>query len=170
MSKFYGQVFGMSSTSASRRGGSDIKVSAQSYDGSVITKLYYNDAGKLMVEIETDKDSDSSGDTKFKGTFEEFNKLFDKKEINKEICEKLIDYNNLSLDSEIINIIAEGATEQEFDIIDWNEFINELASEPNVAQTLYEYDMINQEKRDELIKLYSYCSRDGKLHFSYGGK
>ena len=63
MSKFYGQVFGMSSTEATRRGGSDIKVSAQSYDGSVITKLYYNET-KLMVKIQTDKDSSSTGDTK----------------------------------------------------------------------------------------------------------
>jgi len=71
MSKFYGQVFGSASTSASRRGSDSIRVSAQSYDGSVITYLSYLN-GKLMVSIETSNTTDYRGRTLFYGTFEEF--------------------------------------------------------------------------------------------------
>ena len=50
MSKFYGQVFGAGKSPATRRGHNLIKVSAQSYDGSVITALnYYGD--ELYVNI-----------------------------------------------------------------------------------------------------------------------
>ena len=62
MSKFYGQVFGQASTTASRRGSKDIEVSAQSWDGSLITKLYYNDA------LEHSDTSSTSGRVLFRGT------------------------------------------------------------------------------------------------------
>ena len=80
MSKFYGQVFGSANTSASRRGTQDIKVSAQIWNGSVITRLWYNDDGKLMVDIQTAGGSSASGYTAFCGTFDEFNKKLSKEE------------------------------------------------------------------------------------------
>ena len=72
MSKFYGQVFGQAETIATRRGHRNIRVSAQSWNGSVITTLNYNDDGDLMVEIETSDGSDSRGYTRFRGTMKEF--------------------------------------------------------------------------------------------------
>ena len=68
MSKFYGQVFGQASTTASRRSSKDIEVSAQSWDGSLITKLYYNDAEELMVNLEHSDTSSTSGRVLFRGT------------------------------------------------------------------------------------------------------
>ena len=75
MSKFYGQVMGAAKTEATRRGHHYIKTSAQSFDGSVITELTYED-DKLMVRINTGTGSTSLGSTTFYGTFDEFvNKL-----------------------------------------------------------------------------------------------
>ena len=74
MSKFYGSVVG-NRGEATRGGSSRIKASAQSYNGSVITELTYND-DTLMVRISTDKGSSSLGSLIFYGTFDEFvNKL-----------------------------------------------------------------------------------------------
>lgn len=39
MSKFYGTVVVQARTDATRRGGRDIRVCAQSWDGSIITRL-----------------------------------------------------------------------------------------------------------------------------------
>lgn len=76
MSKFYGQVQGMGKTNATRRGGRDIKVSAQSWDGSVITRLYYDDNDELIIDIELSDCSSFYGQTHFSGTMEELkNKL-----------------------------------------------------------------------------------------------
>ena len=76
MSKFYGSIQG--NRGAATRGGSSasgIKSSCQSYDGSVITELTYEEE-KLMVRISTDSGSSSYGSTIFYGTFDEFvNKL-----------------------------------------------------------------------------------------------
>jgi hypothetical protein len=75
MSKFYGQVMGAAKTEATRRGHHYIKTSAQSFNGSVITELTYED-DKLMVRINTGTGSTSLGSTTFYGTFDEFvNKL-----------------------------------------------------------------------------------------------
>ena len=74
MSKFYGQVFGASSTSASRRGHNEIQVSAQSYDGSVITRMFYDQDDKLIVNIQMSDYSSSCGDTVFRGTFDDLKK------------------------------------------------------------------------------------------------
>ena len=71
MAKFYGQVNGGRGT-ASRTGTRNIRTAAQSYDGSVITELTYNDEGKLMVDVCTDDYSTSYGRRIFYGTFEEF--------------------------------------------------------------------------------------------------
>lgn len=71
MAKFYGQVSNGVSTTASRVGHQGIRASAQSYDGSVITSLRYDDEGKLMVHIEIADSSSMYGDTVFRGTLEE---------------------------------------------------------------------------------------------------
>ena len=76
MAKFYGQVFGKSGNAASRLGTSGIRVSAQSWHGSVHTELWHNDEKGLMVTISTSPDSSPTGSVIFSGTFEEFqNKL-----------------------------------------------------------------------------------------------
>lgn len=73
MSKFYGQVQveGFAQTIASRRGSQFIKVSAQSWDGSVITRLHYDDNGKLMVDLQIGDGSSWWGKTVFYGTIEQ---------------------------------------------------------------------------------------------------
>lgn len=71
MSKFYGQVEGQASTVATRRGGRDIKVSAQSWDGSLQTRLYYED-DKLMVDLSFCEGSGVYGDRLYRGPFTEF--------------------------------------------------------------------------------------------------
>lgn len=78
MSKFYGTVIGASSTVGTRRGHYDIRVSAQSYDGSVITTLDYDSNDKLRVRIGTSERSSTYSDWSsqdFNGTFEEFKEL-----------------------------------------------------------------------------------------------
>lgn len=71
MSAFYGTVIGASDTPATRRGYRDIKVSAQSWDGSVITRLHYNSEDKLIVDLQVSEGSDTSGYTIFYGTIDE---------------------------------------------------------------------------------------------------
>ena len=77
MSAFYGCVQGNRGTAT--RGGSrnsGFKSTAQSYDGSVITRMSYNDKDELMVTIEVAYDSACYGKPIFYGTFDEFvNKL-----------------------------------------------------------------------------------------------
>lgn len=81
MAKFYGQVDGISKTSATRRGSasSGLKVTAQSYEGSIITRLLIdsnNGDTRVKIELAMDK-SASSGDLMFNGTFEELKALFE---------------------------------------------------------------------------------------------
>lgn len=72
MSTFYGTVIGSASTVATRRGFKDIKVSAQSWSGSVITRLHYGDeTGNLIVDLQVSEGSDTSGKTIFYGTIDE---------------------------------------------------------------------------------------------------
>lgn len=73
MSAFYGQVAGQDEKTVSRRGNynSGIRVSAQSWKGSLITKMYYN-GDDLMVDIEVSDDSDMFGTTVFEGKFDDF--------------------------------------------------------------------------------------------------
>lgn len=85
MSKFYGQVDGMSSTVASRRGSTYIKSSAQSYDGSVVVKLNYNSDGDLIVRVGAVKDESTSElkGVEFVDTFDKFVELLQlKKDID----------------------------------------------------------------------------------------
>ena len=71
MSKFYGTVDGASQTCATRRGHDHIHVAAQSYDGSIITRLSYNHDGDLMVTLEHNEGSSTYGRTIFRGTVDE---------------------------------------------------------------------------------------------------
>ena len=83
MSKYYGQVKGMSGTVASRRGSerSGIKASVQSYNGSVIIRMNSLN-GKDMVEIETADGSEFSGKSIFYGTIDELKQKLKKGETN----------------------------------------------------------------------------------------
>ena len=73
MSAFYGMVQG--NRGAAIRGGSrasGFKSTVQSWDGSVITRMSYNDKDELMVSVEVAKGSAPYGTTIFDGTFEEY--------------------------------------------------------------------------------------------------
>lgn len=73
MATFYGQVEGRSETLASRLGSkaSGIKASVQSWDGSVITAMKYDENGALNVRIYINDGSSFQGDKFFDGTLEE---------------------------------------------------------------------------------------------------
>ena len=72
MSKFYGTVVGQAKTEATRRGSDSIKVSAQSWDGSLITRMRYGQAGRLRVQLDVyDGSSSCYGTTIFDGTLDE---------------------------------------------------------------------------------------------------
>ena len=77
MSRFYGTLQG-NRGAATRCGTNDITVSAQSWDGSAITKLSYNNDKKLEVRISV-SDHSSCGcydsDEIFRGTFDEYKKV-----------------------------------------------------------------------------------------------
>lgn len=73
MSAFYGMVQG--NRGAATRGGSrtsGFKATAQSWDGSIITRMYYGDADELMVMIEYAEGSATYGKLIFNGTFDEY--------------------------------------------------------------------------------------------------
>lgn len=73
MARFYGTLDdpGCARGIATKCGYTCMKASAQSYDGSVITKVYYDEDDRLCVRIELDDGSAKSGDLYFKGTFEQ---------------------------------------------------------------------------------------------------
>ena len=76
MSTFYGMVEG--NRSCATRGGSrqsGFRASCQSWNGSVITTMHYNDEDKLIVRVGTNDGSSCSSDWNsqdFVGTFDEF--------------------------------------------------------------------------------------------------
>jgi len=90
MSKFYGSVQG--NRSAATRGGSKnsgFRTSAQSWDGSVITNLYYEEVEPkkeiLKIRIDLADDSRSSyGDIYFNGTLGELKECFNNYKLLKE--------------------------------------------------------------------------------------
>ena len=85
MSKFYGMVRG--NRGASTRGGSansGFKATAQSYDGSIITCLDYDQNNNLKVRIELADGSTTYGDVAFSGTFEELKEIFEMAKLVKE--------------------------------------------------------------------------------------
>jgi hypothetical protein len=71
MSKFYGRVQG-NRGEATRCGHNHIKTSAQSWNGSVITELTYDENNNLMVSISTSTESSGYGRQIFYGTFDEY--------------------------------------------------------------------------------------------------
>ena len=75
MARFYGRVQG-NRGEATRCGNDHIKASVQSWNGSVITELTYNDNGDLMVDVSVSSGSSAYGQRIFYGTYEEYvNKL-----------------------------------------------------------------------------------------------
>lgn len=91
MSKFYGQVEGMSSTVATRRGGKFIKTSAQSYDGSIQTKLEYDDQNNLIAEISMCEGTGFYGDRVYRGTFDNLKDILIRGERYRSLMNELID-------------------------------------------------------------------------------
>ena len=71
MAKFYGSVVG-NRGEATRCGHSRIKASAQSWNGSIVTELTYDEKNNLMVSICAGEGSTSLGSQIFYGTFEEY--------------------------------------------------------------------------------------------------
>lgn len=71
MSKFYGTVIGSAPTPATRRGGTNIHVSAQSWHGSLITYMSYDENENLYVELDYYEGSSAYGRTIFRGTMQE---------------------------------------------------------------------------------------------------
>lgn len=79
MSKFYGSVVGNRGV-ATRCGtiNSGFRSSCQSYDGSIICDMRYNEEGQLIVNVGTNDRSSCYSDMSsydFNGTFEEFKEL-----------------------------------------------------------------------------------------------
>ena len=73
MSAFYGTVIGSAQTAGTRRGHRDIQAAAQSWNGSVITRLYY-DGDTLMCNLQIAEGSSIYGHTVIIGTLEELRK------------------------------------------------------------------------------------------------
>ena len=79
MSAFYGMVEG--NRSCATRGGSKssgFRASCQSYDGSIISTMNYDDDGTLRVRVGTNDGSSACSDWNsedFNGTFQEFKDL-----------------------------------------------------------------------------------------------
>ena len=71
MSRFYGTVVGAAQSNATRRGHNDIRVSAQSWNGSLITVLHYDAGGNLIVDLEHSDGSNTRGQTVFSGTMDD---------------------------------------------------------------------------------------------------
>lgn len=81
MSRFYGTLIDHSSKygSVTKRGFGEIVACAQSWNGSVITRLTYNQNDELCVRIELSNDSNTRGYTAFDGTFKELAEKFNVK-------------------------------------------------------------------------------------------
>ena len=80
MSRFYGTLIDTTSRygHVTKRGFGEIWACAQSWNGSVITQLYYK-GDELRVRIELSNGSDVSGRTAFDGTFNELVEHFNVK-------------------------------------------------------------------------------------------
>lgn len=74
MSTFYGQVKGNAVSYGTRTGTakSGIKSTVQSWQGSIITSMYYDAAGQLRVSVEVSQTSNCWGTPIFDGTMEEY--------------------------------------------------------------------------------------------------
>ena len=155
MSKFYGQVFGdrtTISTHVHTQGTNEIKVSAQSYDGSIIAKLYYNDNKDLCVKLETNHYSASCGETLFNDTFKDFNRLFEEDEIAYDNLVKLFDYYTISIPDKLIQLMSVRCAQEGYNIIDYIELAQELQSTDDIPHSLFEFGLIDKEELEEMRK------------------
>ena len=87
MAKTYCTCIGMRGERTARGGRDGVRVSAQSYDGSIIVRNWYDDNDQLKVRVGTSDDSSCLTDwnsNDFNGTFEEFKALL---KLHKEIKE-----------------------------------------------------------------------------------
>lgn len=78
MSKTYASLTGARSTLTQRGFADGVRVSAQSYDGSIVVRNWYDDDGKLYVRVGTNDGSSCCSDWNsedFNGTFEDFKAL-----------------------------------------------------------------------------------------------
>lgn len=72
MAKFYGTLQG-DRGAVTRTGNSFVRAAAQSYSGSVIHELSYNNEGTLMIRVDAQKDESTTfGRLVFYGTFDEY--------------------------------------------------------------------------------------------------
>lgn len=71
MSKLYGTIVGQAKTKATRRGSSEIRASVQSWDGSIIMEMYYDD-DVLSLRIEKADGSKIKGECIYDNTVEKF--------------------------------------------------------------------------------------------------
>ena len=76
MASFYATINAdLSRTLATKRGSKYIKTSTQSYNGSIITTMYYNEQNQLMIELETTETSSCYGENRYRGTFTQLEEL-----------------------------------------------------------------------------------------------
>jgi len=87
MAKTYCTCIGMRGERTARGGKDGCRASVQSWDGSIITRNWYDNEGNLMVRVGTNDGSSCCSDWNsedFNGTFEEFKALL---KLHKEIKE-----------------------------------------------------------------------------------
>lgn len=80
MSRFYGKVYepGSTRTASTRCGHRSIRTSSQSYDGSIICELTYDENDKLNVYLGCNEGSSSfASKTLYQGSFEDLQKTFE---------------------------------------------------------------------------------------------
>lgn len=102
MSKFYGTLDDPYSSRgiATKCGHKSIKACAQSYDGSVITELKYDENDNLVVNISTNEGSSTYGDRVFRGSLKELQDCLTKyRDCRNELCLLCGKYKNEHLGS-----------------------------------------------------------------------
>lgn len=72
MSKLYGTIVGQAKTKATRRGSSEIRASVQSWNGSIIMEMYYDDDDVLSLRVEKADGSKIKGECIWNGSFDKF--------------------------------------------------------------------------------------------------
>ena len=78
MAKTYCTCIGMRGERTARGGNDGCRASVQAYDGSIITRNWYDDDGTLKVRVGTNDGSSAYSDwnsADFNGTFQEFKDL-----------------------------------------------------------------------------------------------
>lgn len=72
MSKLYGTVKGQARTKATRRGSSEIRASVQSWKGSIIMEMYYDNDDVLSLRVEKADGSKIKGECIYDDSVERF--------------------------------------------------------------------------------------------------